>query len=280
MLAHSEIMVLWVTLLISGYFYLRLAPLDPHNPAKLPGRYSRLAWSFLASTAMISAPFFEGQMALFLASLGVGTILTPGLNDPYHLKRSENPSKISRMIEKVKMSVSGTVLVKFLCFAIAWLATLIWHPIWAPLLTVIAGGSIAGRTHVLLSLGRSPSNVQSTLKEVFGNQIPPQLNSLSPENAVAIKKSSNRQIRKLFPPSLAETLIQSKKQEVILDWYSPSVVNVRMLYTIGCLIIWMSIAAGIVEGANQIKMDALNFNAAYGILAGVLVAPIFASIRQ
>jgi hypothetical protein len=100
------VIVLWLILFTSGYMYLRLAPLDPFNPSSLPGPLSTAIWSAMAATAAIAVPLF-GESKLTVASLAVGTILSPGLKDSMSLRPDEAPSWIARKRAEIEHSIAG-----------------------------------------------------------------------------------------------------------------------------------------------------------------------------
>lgn len=85
----AAIAAVWLILFVAGDLCFRLASLDPHNPAALPGRWSRAGWSLLAGTSLIIALPLQGDPALFFASLAIGTVLSPGLNDSFQYRRDE-----------------------------------------------------------------------------------------------------------------------------------------------------------------------------------------------
>ncbi|MBR0687703.1 hypothetical protein JQ594_17360 [Bradyrhizobium manausense] len=266
------LLLTWAILVICGYIYFRLAPLDPHNPARLPGRWSRAALSLLAATSLVIAPGLEGTAALFFASLAIGTILTPGLNDSYYPRRDEDPSWFGRLAMNAAYRFTGGLILKVVAVVIMWVSSLLWPPLWMPLLTILAAYSIQARTGVLLRRGTDQSQIDADLKETFNGNVPPRLTSLEPDSAAFILKTSDKRITKHFSPSLAKKLIEAKRLEEALDWYRPRVVIPRMLVTLAALALWMAIAARIILVSDRIEIDATNYNGAYGLFAGAIIS--------
>lgn len=274
------LLLLWPILTSCGYVYFRLAPLDPHNPARLPRPWLRAAWSAVASTALIIAPAYEEPTSQFFASLAVGMILGPGLNDPYYPRQDEDPSWLGRYATTAGHRVAGSLLVKLMGVAVAWISSLLWPLLWMPLLAAVAGFSIQGRTGALILRGTDPKQVEIDLQEVFRGRLPPMLDSLGPEHGKLVRSLSDRQLRKHLSPSLAEKLIQSKRLDQVLDWYRPQVAFPRLLATLGGLVVWISLAHVLILASDRIEMDATNFNGAYGFLLGLMISLFFEGLRR
>jgi hypothetical protein len=212
---------IWVTLLITGFMFLRFAPLDPHNPVQLPSQWLQGCRSLVAATAMTIAPLLDGKPALIAASFAVGTILSAGLIDPFKLQRAAEPSRFARFMLDTLHRWSGSFLVKGLAFVVSWVSSWIWAPLWLPLLAWFAGLSVICRAGVLVNRSRIPEQVKADLQEAFPNGIPP---ALPNGTADVIMKMSNRAIRRSFGDNpLGSKLILSKSREYYIQWVATGI---------------------------------------------------------
>jgi len=262
--------VMWGLLVASGFVYFRVAALDPHNPAQLPGRRSRLFSSVLAATALLASPFFQDKAELFFDSLAVGTVLGPGLNDPYHSRRAEDPSWLSRKLTSIGYSVSGGWILKIVAAVVGFISSLVWAPGWLPIMAMIAGASIVGRVGVFLS--RGSEGMDQDLEEMFGSDVPPLLTSLNPKGAAAVREASEKEILAGFPPPLGRTIVASKKADDLLTWHRPNRVIPRMLLALLGLSVWTSIAGVVLFDTETVAINAGNYDGASGIIFGVVLS--------
>jgi len=91
-LTFAFLLALWSTLFVSGFVFLAVAPLDPHNPVQMPSLWFQGVRSLVAATAVTIAPVLNGDAGLISACFGVGMILSAGLIDPFKSKRAAEPS--------------------------------------------------------------------------------------------------------------------------------------------------------------------------------------------
>lgn len=272
--------LVWLILFLAGYAYLRMASLDPHNPAALPGRLSRGVWSLLAATSLIISLSQEGDRALFYASFALGTILSPGLNDPFELRRDEEPSWLVRYITNEVYQWTGGLILKVVALGLAWLSARLWEPLWLPVLAVLAGSSIIARTGALLLRAQDPTLRNKDISEAFKGKIPASLASFGEEGVAVLRRASNRKLRKDLPPTTAQKIIQGKRLEDFKDWHRSSIVLPRLLGTLAGLVVWAALGGGLVLFGSNIQITALNYDDAGGMLSGVFVAAFLTRWRQ
>ncbi|CUX57040.1 membrane hypothetical protein [Agrobacterium fabrum str. J-07] len=264
------IFALWLVLVASGYVYFRIARLDPHNPARLPGRWSRLFSAGVAATALLASAFLAGPVQLFFAALAVGTVLGPGLNDPYYLRRDEESSWLSRTLATARHGTSGGWLLKIVASAIGFVSSFLWPSSWLAILTFLAAMSIGARALVLWR--SDDKDIERNLKEAFGSDLPPDLSTLDPETAKFIRESSDRAILAGLPSPLGRTLVASKRVERLRNWHERRFVMPRLLTAWLGLIVWIAIASSIFLSDGTVGINSGNFNGAYGMIVGIALS--------
>ena len=265
---------LWLAFMASGYLYLGLAPLDPHNPARLPGPIARAAWSAVAATAMVMAPLYTGTLALFLASLAIGIILLPGLNDPQHQRRDENPSATGRWLASIFDKLAGGMLVKLLALVVGWATSLLVGPWWLLALAAIATFSIMGRVGALLARSGDPDEIRRDLVEALGGEIPATPETMSPRDLAVLATSPEREIFRNFQPrETAEKVALLRRKLIALRLYDREIMQRRVLWTVAALVVWTSLAASLLS-AFPLGVDATNYAGALGLLLGALVGAV------
>jgi hypothetical protein len=53
-----------------------------------------------------------------------------------------------------------------------------------------------------------------------------------------------------------------------------------MAATLGGLALWMSVAGGLILSSGRIGVDASNYNGAYGLFLGAIIAPFFRALSR
>ena len=267
-------LILWLVLASCGYVYLRIAPLDPHNIASIPGVKSRVFWSCLAATSFLLALFSTGSIALTFASFAAGTILSPGLNDPYILRKDEDASPVRRFLYNRFYKFAGGKILKVISFFLAYLSSSYREDFWLFALFALAIFSIGGRTGILLALGRSREQIDADLKQEFGDQIPPDLKTLGEDTAKIIVNTSNSDITRGLNPAIAKKVLLSKRREEIFNWRNPKVVLPRFVAAVLSLAVWILAVNIFLINEKGIALDASNYNSALGLLFGILIGSL------
>ncbi|AIC29750.1 hypothetical protein IE4771_PB00015 (plasmid) [Rhizobium etli bv. mimosae str. IE4771] len=268
----TAIASIWLILVGSGYVYFRVADMDPHNLARLPSRWSRGFSAVLAASALLASTFYSGTIGLFLASLAIGTVLGPGLNAAYSPRRDEDPSWLGRALTGFGHKKVGDLIVKLISVAAGYISALVWPPIWLPILAGFAMISISIRAYVMVILGEE--GALKDLKEVFGDDVPPELLSLEPKAAAEIRKTPDRVILKSFPSPLNRRLVDAKKADNLRSWRYRRKAFPRLIATLLGLAVWIAVAGSIIFSSGSPPVDAGNFNGAFGIITGFFLSAL------
>jgi hypothetical protein len=160
---------------------------------------------------------------------------------------------------------------------IAWLASLVWGPLWLFVLTVLAGGSLKGRVGVLLMRGQSDAQVDADLRIQFPEGIP---SRLPKDKAAEIIRVSDRRLRReLKNPELARKVVAAKRFELWLRWYSPAFAIKRLLLALAGLIAWASLAGALFLTA-KVPIEKLQVTDMAGVLLGSVAGVVWDNLRR
>ena len=87
------------------------AGIDPHNPAAGPSWLGALASSVWVTALLIGSVHLLNSgvelWAALMASFALGSALAPSISTPYRLTAREEPSRIARFLESVRVGAGG-----------------------------------------------------------------------------------------------------------------------------------------------------------------------------